>query len=143
MRDMLVFGHHGQLASELLPLLAARSPYRTRSIARSEIDLSRLAAGRDLVLSERPYLVANTAAYAASWFRFAEAIFASATRQGLLRPRLPPTTTDAYPTAARPRFSLLDCSALARDWGLSLTPWTAAFDETIGVVMRDLKDRHS
>jgi len=65
MRDVLVFGRYGQLASELLPRLAARPAYRTRSIARSEIDLGQPAAARDLVLSERPWLVVNTAAYTA------------------------------------------------------------------------------
>jgi dTDP-4-dehydrorhamnose reductase len=79
-----------------------------------------------------------------TWFRFAEAIFASAARQCLPRPRLRPTTTNSYVTAAaRPRFSLLDCSALARDWGLTITPWTVAFDETVGFVMGDLKGRDS
>ncbi len=59
-------------------------------------------------------------------------------------PRLRPTTTDAYPSAAaRPRFSLLDCSALARGWGLSVTPWTADFDRTVGFIMHDLKAAHS
>jgi dTDP-4-dehydrorhamnose reductase len=300
MRDILVFGRHGQLASELLPRLAGRSMYRTRSIAKSEIDLTRPDAARALVLSVRPWLVINSAAYTAvdraeserylafainadapgaiaqackqvgavlvhlstdyvfdgktstaytetdqigpinvygeskaqgeaqvravndqhiilrtswlfarsgsnfvrtmlrlamrdqeiavvddqfgtptdaaqlaaliatmadrladgspgpfgtfhaiggeplSWFRFAEAIFASAARQGLQPPRLRPTTTDAYPTAAaRPRFSLLDCSALARGWGLSVTPWTADFDRTVGFIMHDLKGAHS
>ncbi len=300
MRDILVFGRHGQLASELLPLLAERPEYRLRSVAKSEIDLGRPAAARDLILAERPWLVVNTAAYTAvdraeaepdlaravnadapgamaqacadvgailihistdyvfngtassayresdpigpinvygrskaegearvramseryiilrtswvfarrghnfvrtmlrlamngrdiavvddqlgtptdarqlasliatmadrlaagaagpfgtfhatggapvSWFRFAEAIFAAAARQGLPQPSLRPTTTDAYPTpAARPRFSLLDCSALARDWGLSVTPWSAALDDTVRFVMRDLGGENS
>src|SRR5258706_6679688 len=65
MRDILVFGRHGQLASELLPRLAGRSMYRTRSIEKSEIDLTRPDAARPLVLSVRPWLVINSAAYTA------------------------------------------------------------------------------
>jgi dTDP-4-dehydrorhamnose reductase len=300
MRDILVFGRHGQLASELLPLLAENTGYRTRSVAKSEIDLSQPAAAYDLVVAERPWLVINTAAYTAvdraeaerdvafavnadapgaiarackqvgavlvhistdyvfdgkastaytetdpiapinvygeskakgeaqvrvmseqhiilrtswvfarsgnnfvrtmlrlaisgrdisvvddqhgtptdaaqlaaliatmahrladgsegpfgtfhatggapvSWFEFAKAIFASAAKQGLPQPHLQPIPTEAYPTpAARPRFSLLDCTALARDWGLSVAPWTTALDTTVGFVMRDLKGQHS
>jgi dTDP-4-dehydrorhamnose reductase len=300
MRDVLVFGRHGQVASALLPMLAKRAAYRSRSVARPELDLAHPAAAHDLILSERPWLVINAAAYTAvdraesesdvafavnaeapgaiaqachavgaalvhvstdyvfdgkastpyteadavgpinvygrsklegeeqvraaserhiilrtswvfarsghnfvrtmlrlglsgrdiavvddqlgtptdafhlasliatiadrladgsagpfgtfhatggapvTWFRFAEAIFASAARQGLPSPALRPTTTEAYPTpAARPRFSLLDCSALARDWGLSVTPWTSGFDDTVRDVMHELRGGHS
>src|SRR5258708_10549920 len=66
-----------------------------------------------------------------SWVRFAEAIFASAARQGLQPPRLRPTTTDAYPgAAARPRVSLPDCSALARGCEHSVPAPTALLDRT-------------
>ena len=300
MRDILVFGRDGQLASELLPQLAQRPTYRVRSFQRPEVDLTQPAAVRELVLAQRPWLVINAAAYTAvdraesepetvfsvnaeapgamaqacnevgaplihistdyvfdgaasrayvesdpigpinvygkskaegearvramsdqhiilrtswvfarhghnfvrtmlraalagrelavvddqigtptdalqlaklvatitdrlaegtagpfgtfhatggepvTWFRFAEAIFAAAARQGLPEPNLRPTTTKDYPTpAARPRFSLLDCTALARDWGLSVTPWTVALDDTVGFVLRDLRGNNS
>jgi len=300
MRDILVFGRHGQVASELLPQLAERRTYQVRSVPQSELDLARPTAACDLILSQRPWLVINAAAYTAvdraesesdaaftvnaeapgamaqacnevgaalihissdyvfegtatrayvetdpigpinvygkskaageariramserhlilrtswvfarhghnflrtmlraalagrelavvddqlgtptdarqlaslvaamadrladgtagpfgtfhatggepvSWFGFAETIFAAAARLDLPQPRLRPTTTKDYPTpAARPCFSLLDCTALARDWGLSVTPWTVALDDTVGFVLRDLRGNNS
>src|SRR4051812_31380115 len=65
MHKVLVFGRDGQLASELLPRLASRPHFRTSSIEQPDIDLARRGAAGDLILSERPSLVINTAAYTA------------------------------------------------------------------------------
>lgn len=67
-----------------------------------------------------------TAAGATTWHGFAEAIFDGAHARGLLdrRPRVVPITTADFPTrAARPAFSVLDHSALEREFALSLPCW--------------------
>ncbi|HEU4813141.1 MAG TPA: dTDP-4-dehydrorhamnose reductase [Xanthomonadaceae bacterium] len=67
-----------------------------------------------------------TAAGATTWHGFAEAIFDGAHARGLIehRPRVLPITTADFPTrAARPAFSVLDHSALERDFALSLPRW--------------------
>jgi dTDP-4-dehydrorhamnose reductase len=69
-----------------------------------------------------------------SWHGFAEAIFEGATARGLLahRPRVLEVTTAEYPTpAARPAYSVLDCSALQRDFGIALPDWREGLDRTL------------
>lgn len=67
-----------------------------------------------------------TASGATSWHGFAERLLAEARRRGLLA-KIPPVcriATAEYPTAAkRPMNSRLDCSRLARDFGLVLPRW--------------------
>ena len=67
-----------------------------------------------------------TAAGQTSWHGFAEAIFAGAVARGLLprAPKVAPITTADYPTpAARPAYSVLDTSALQREFGMDLPDW--------------------
>lgn len=60
----------------------------------------------------------------ATWFQFAEAIFAAAAEHGGPSPKLAPIATSGFPTpAARPTYSVLDCSRVMaaydpprRDW---------------------------
>lgn len=61
-----------------------------------------------------------------SWHGFAEAIFVGAVERGLLAraPRVTAITTTDYPTpAARPTYSVLDTTALQRDFGITLPDW--------------------
>ena len=61
-----------------------------------------------------------------SWHEFAVAIQDEAVSLGLLDRKIPihAITTEDYPTAAaRPRFSVLDCSATVAALGLHPTPW--------------------
>lgn len=70
----------------------------------------------------------------ASWHGFAEAIFDGAVARGLLarRPRVLGITTAEYPTpAARPAYSVLDCSKLQRDFGIALPDWREGLDKTL------------
>ena len=65
-----------------------------------------------------------TSAGQTSWYGFAEAIFAAWAARGHKAPRLTPTTTAAWPTPARrPLYSVLDCSATARTFGIALPHW--------------------
>ena len=62
----------------------------------------------------------------ASWYDFALAIAEDAHAQGLIKriPEIKPIATSDYPTpAARPTFSLLDCSKTRELLGDTPTPW--------------------
>jgi dTDP-4-dehydrorhamnose reductase len=68
-----------------------------------------------------------------SWFGFAKAIFASAAELLPVKPpALTPITTEEYPTpAARPRYSVLSNDSLQARFGVRLSPWESALDETL------------
>ena len=75
-----------------------------------------------------------TAAGQTTWHGFAEAIFDRAHEQGLIasKPRVVPITTADYPTpAARPAYSVLDCTRLQQDFGIHLPDWREALDHTL------------
>lgn len=70
---------------------------------------------------------------ATTWRLFAEKIFQTAHRLGLLKeePRVVPITTQDYPTAARrPANSVLDCRSLAKI-GLVPPDWRTGLNETL------------
>jgi dTDP-4-dehydrorhamnose reductase len=59
---------------------------------------------------------------------------AGARARGLIAraPRIVPITTSDYPTpAARPGYSVLDCSALQRDFGIALPDWREGLHNTL------------
>ena len=69
-----------------------------------------------------------------SWHGFAEAIFAGAAACGLLprAPKVEAIATADYPTpAARPAYSVLDCGALRRDFGIELPDWRSGLAATL------------
>lgn len=67
-----------------------------------------------------------------TWYRFAQAIFDEAARRGYPPPRLTPIATADYPTAARrPANSALDCSRIARVYGIRPRPWREALGRCI------------
>lgn len=73
---------------------------------------------------------------AASWHGFAEAIFDAAERLGYPRPALTGIASDRWPTAApRPRYSVLDCSTLERDYGVSQADWRVRLPATVAEQM--------
>lgn len=64
---------------------------------------------------------------AASWFQFAQAIFAHWGDEGRPVPQLAPITTPEYPTrATRPAWSVLDCKKASATFGVQLPAWQAA-----------------
>ena len=71
-----------------------------------------------------------------SWFGFAQAIFARAAELLAIKPpALTPIATKDYPTpAARPRNSVLSNAKLHDRFGVELTPWESALDETLQVL---------
>lgn len=69
-----------------------------------------------------------------SWHGFASAIVADAVRSGVLTraPKVVPIATADFPTRARrPEHSVLDCSALAREFGLKLPDWRQGVREVV------------
>jgi dTDP-4-dehydrorhamnose reductase len=81
-----------------------------------------------------------TASGHTTWHGFAEAIFAGALERGLIAraPRVTAITTAEYPTpAARPAYSVLDNSALQREFGIALPDWREGLDR----VLDELRDR--
>ena len=80
-----------------------------------------------------------TATGATSWHGFAEAIMQGAHARGLIArvPRVSPISTADYPTpAARPAYSVLDCSALRRDFGIELPDWRAGLATVLDRLQR-------
>lgn len=64
---------------------------------------------------------------AASWYDLAQAIATDLRGHGETCARLLPIAAAEYPSAvARPADSRLDCSALARDWAVTLPDWRTA-----------------
>jgi dTDP-4-dehydrorhamnose reductase len=67
-----------------------------------------------------------------TWHGFAAAIFAGWARRGRRVPALEPITMAQYPTAARrPANSRLDCSKVARAFGLRLPPWRSSLERCL------------
>jgi dTDP-4-dehydrorhamnose reductase len=67
-----------------------------------------------------------------TWYGFAVAIFAGWAQRGHRVPLLEPITTAQYPTPARrPANSRLDCSKIARAFGLRLPPWQSSLERCL------------
>ena len=69
-----------------------------------------------------------------TWHGFAEAIVDRAHAIGQLtrKPRVIPITTAEFPTpAARPAYSVLDCTRLQHDFGIDLPGWHEGLDRTL------------
>ena len=67
-----------------------------------------------------------------SWFGFTQAIAETLIAAGKPCATLKPIPASAYPTpAARPQNSRLDCSRLAREWGVTQPNWRAALAECV------------
>jgi dTDP-4-dehydrorhamnose reductase len=64
----------------------------------------------------------------ATWFDFAARILELRSPDPM--PRLVPVSTNEFPAlAARPRYSVLDCSRTVSTFGLALPQWTAALEQ--------------
>jgi dTDP-4-dehydrorhamnose reductase len=75
----------------------------------------------------------------ATWAGLAQAIFAASAKLGGPTAAVTPITTEQYPTTAqRPANSQLDCSKLARVYGIELPEWPRSLK---GVVMRLVDER--
>ncbi|MCB9978085.1 MAG: dTDP-4-dehydrorhamnose reductase [Rhodospirillales bacterium] len=72
-----------------------------------------------------------------TWHGFARAIFAHALQHGLKTPaRVLPIPSSNYPTPAkRPMNSRLDCSKIAREFGVSLPGWEDGLARALGQLL--------
>ena len=62
-----------------------------------------------------------------TWCGFAKEIFGYLTDKGLASPKVTAITTEEYPTpAARPAYSILDCSDTKAKFGVELPTWQNA-----------------
>jgi dTDP-4-dehydrorhamnose reductase len=108
------------------------APTAAGDLAFAVLDLvERLTAqrGADRVAGDIYHL---TGAGETTWYGFAGAIFAGWARRGHRAPVLEPITTAQYPTAARrPANSRLDCSKIARVFGLRLPPWQNSLERCL------------
>lgn len=95
-----------------------------------------LAAGRIEEASWGTFHCAGTGA--TSWHGLAEAIIAESARRGGPQVPVHPIVTADYPTPARrPANSRLDCTRLARTWGLALPPWQEGVRACVARVFQD------
>lgn len=75
---------------------------------------------------------------ATTWHGFATEIFAQAALRGKPGPQVLPIATAQYPTPARrPANSLLDSSAIGRDFGIVPRPWQRALSDILDELMGD------
>ncbi len=71
-----------------------------------------------------------------TWHAFALAIFAQAAKHGRPEPTVNAITTAEYPTPAkRPANSRLDCSKLARVFGVQLPDWQPSLARTVDTIV--------
>jgi dTDP-4-dehydrorhamnose reductase len=133
LRTSWVFGLHGaNFMNTMLRLARERdslgivadqhgAPTWTRHLAQATVQLARIPDAHGL------YHLAN--AGQTTWADYAEAIFAEAVRLGLLpqAPTIRRLTSADFPTPAkRPSNSRLDCSRIARDYGVVMPDWRHA-----------------
>ena len=142
MRTSWVFGAHGQnFVKTMLRLGRERdslgivadqygAPTAAADIAAALITIVRRHTPEQL--AERAGIYHYCGSPYASWFEFAEIIFAEAAAQGVLAkiPAVKPIATADYPTPAkRPADSRLDCGKIRAVFGIGPCDWHSALSD--------------
>ena len=142
MRTSWVFGAHGQnFVKTMLRLGRERdslgivadqygAPTAAADIAAALIAIVRRHTPEQL--AERAGIYHYCGSPYASWFEFAETIFAEAAAQGVLAkiPAVKPIATADYPTPAkRPADSRLDCGKIRTVFGIGPCDWHSALSD--------------
>ena len=142
MRTSWVFGAHGQnFVKTMLRLGRERdslgivadqygAPTEAADIAAALITIVRRHTPEQL--AERAGIYHYCGSPYASWFEFAEIIFAEAAAQGVLAkiPAVKPIATADYPTPAkRPADSRLDCGKIRAVFGIGPCDWHSALSD--------------
>jgi dTDP-4-dehydrorhamnose reductase len=106
------------------------APTAAPDLAAAILDLSERLTARRMDDTGGIYHLAG--AGETTWYGFAATIFAGWARRGHRVPVLAPITTAQYPTLARrPANSRLDCSKIARVFGLRLPPWQNSLERCL------------
>lgn len=104
------------------------APTPARAIAEAAVALAQSLAGTPRAVDIYHF----QGAPAASWADFAEAIFSAWAARGHRRPDVVRIASAQYPTPARrPLHTVLDCTRIARVFGISQPDWRAAIGEAI------------
>lgn len=135
LRTSWIYGEHGNNFVKTMLNLGRKTgeisvvsdqvgcPTRSRSVARVLIELAlRYCRDGDLEWGLYHY----SGASACSWAEFAVEIFQEAERVGLIKkaPQVLPVTSGQLPrAAARPAWSVLDCSRIESTFGIKPKPW--------------------
>jgi dTDP-4-dehydrorhamnose reductase len=144
-RTAWVYAAHGSnFLRTMLRLAAERDELRVVADQVGSPTPAVLIADVSAKVLQRPPLQSGTwhltASGDTSWCGFAEAIIDGTHARGLIerRPQITPITTADYPTpAARPAYSVLDTSALQRDFDLCLPSWQDGLGQILGSIARD------
>jgi dTDP-4-dehydrorhamnose reductase len=113
---------------EVLRIVADQIGVPNWNVALAEAVSALVGRGR-AALAARAGLYHLSAQGQASWFEFAQAIFADAAR-----PRLVPITTADYPTAARrPAYAVLATAKFEQAFGFKLPHWRDALQRCMAV----------
>ena len=141
-----VYGAHGaNFAKTMLRLAADRAEIgvvddqRGRPTAAEDIAPALWALARGLVaMGESPHRLYHLGPQGdASWADFAAAIMAASQKAGGPSAVIKRITTADYPTpAARPANSVLDCTRIAQDWGLTLPQWEESCEKVVAEIVR-------
>jgi dTDP-4-dehydrorhamnose reductase len=145
-RTAWVYATHGSnFLRTMLRLAAERDELRVVADQVGSPTPAVLIADVSAKVLQRPPLQSGTwhltASGDTSWCGFAEAIIDGAHARGLIerRPQITPITTADYPTpAARPAYSVLDTSALQRDFDLCLPSW----QDGLGNILDEIAGMH-
>ncbi|MEM1380215.1 MAG: dTDP-4-dehydrorhamnose reductase [Pseudomonadota bacterium] len=112
------------------------APTSSHDIAEALLDLASAVTGNDPTQAWGTYHM--TAQGDAVWADFAEAIFSASVRRDGPSAQVNRITTDNYPTpAARPAYSVLDCSALEQTFGIALPHWEASVASVVSRILNE------
>jgi dTDP-4-dehydrorhamnose reductase len=150
-RTSWVYGPYGvNFLTTMLRLAAAQdvvrvvadqcgTPTAGADLARALLDMIARVAARQPEAKPGIYHVAGGGE--ATWLGFAEAIFAGWARRGYRIPRVQPVPLAEWPgPALRPRDTRLDCSKVARTFGITLPAWQDSLERCLDRLARERQE---
>jgi dTDP-4-dehydrorhamnose reductase len=115
------------------------TPTAGADLARALLDMAVRVAAKRSDIDPGIYHVAGTGE--TTWLGFAEAIFAGWARRGHRVPTVQPIPLAEWPgPAPRPRDTRLDCSKLARTFGITLPPWQDSLARCLDRLARERQE---
>lgn len=119
----------GDLATAIVQIAQAIQPYCT-------------AAHTNSTDTQPPWGTYHyTGAGKATWYDLAHCIFETLEARGHRRPRLIPISTSQYPTpAARPAYSVMDCTKISSTFAVKPQPWPDACRAVVQECLAELQE---